>query len=284
MKLVRWASSAFCGRPSDADPLTQTVIDGECHGQYNGDRVDRGDLEPGDGLHQGQPRVQALLRRADGTRLTGDGERATTSDGFELTLHGHLLDVPLRWRKPRHIFVNSMSDLFHEDVPRGVHRSGSSTSWRGAAGTRSRCSRSGRERLAEPAPRRLRLAGERLDGRQRRERASTPTASTTCARTGPQSGSSRSSRCSARLLDLDLGGIDWVIVGGESGPGAGRCSEEWVRDIRDQCRPAGVSVLLQAVGRPEQGATGRVLDGRTYDAMPPREQQTVRQSQVGAGD
>ena len=78
--------------------------------------MDGNDLEPANRLHQGQPGLQALLRRADGAAAAGYGS-TRYDNGFEPTLHDDLLDLPLTWKRPRTIFVNSMSDLFHADVP-----------------------------------------------------------------------------------------------------------------------------------------------------------------------
>jgi protein gp37 len=71
------------------------------------------------------------------------------------------------------------------------------------------------------------------------------------------------------LPNLDLSGIDWVIVGGESGPGARPMAVEWVRDIRDQCLSAGVAFFFKQWGGTVKKRTGRLLDGRTWDEMPP---------------
>ena len=78
--------------------------------------MDRDHLESGDGLHEDQRRLQALLRRANGDTAPRDG-REKYRNGFDLTLHESALEEPLRWKKPRLVFVNSMSDLFHESVP-----------------------------------------------------------------------------------------------------------------------------------------------------------------------
>ena len=72
------------------------------------------------------------------------------------------------------------------------------------------------------------------------------------------------------LPDLDLGGIDWVIVGGESGPGARPMAPEWVVDIRRQCRKAGISFFFKQWGGVHKKRAGRLLDGRTWDEMPPK--------------
>ena len=117
------------------------------------------------------------------------------------------------------------------------------------------------ERLAELSPA-DRLAAERLDGRERRERRLRRSHRRPADDRARTSSSSRSSRCSGRCRSWTCADIDWVIVGGESGPGARPMDPEWVTDIRDQCRRAGVAVLLQAVGRHEQ-EEGRAPPRRT---------------------
>ena len=82
-------------------------------------RMDRDDLEPGDRLHEDKPGMQALLRREDVEAAPGHGSRRSTKSGFSLATHESSLDEPLRWKKPRLVFVNSMSDLFHKSAPSG---------------------------------------------------------------------------------------------------------------------------------------------------------------------
>ncbi len=171
------------------------------------------------------------------------------------------------WKKPQAIFVNSMSDLFHEDVPLEYiqqrlrrHAPRALASLPGADEAR------GAPAGARPA---ARLAAERLDGRERRDSPTTSTASTRCD--GPRrvvkiplAGAAPA----GRFRSLDLDGIDWVIVGGESGPGARPMDPEWVTDIRDQCRRAAVAFFFKQWGGRNKKKNGRLLEGRTWDEMP----------------
>ena len=185
-------------------------------------------------------------------------------NGFELTLQPHMLELPLRWKKPQTIFVNSMSDLFHKDVPLEYIQRVFDV-MRRAHWHRFQVLTKRAERLAE-LDAADRLGAEHLDGRQRRERDHTSRIDDLRA-TRACSSSSRSSRCSARSRP-DLRGIDWVIVGGESGPRARPMDPAWVTDIRDQCRRAGVAFFFKQWGGKNKKKAGRLLDGRTWDEMP----------------
>jgi protein gp37 len=186
-------------------------------------------------------------------------------DGFNVTLHEDLVDLPKRWREPRLIFVNSMSDLFHEKVPlefiQRVFR------------TMAECEQHIFQVLTKRAWR-LRELGPELawppnvwmgvsveDERvvdRIRDLAATP-AQVRFLSLEPLIGP---------LPQLDLGSIDWVIVGGESGPGARPMKGEWVRDIRSQCLAARVPFFFKQWGGARKDLTGRNLDGRTYDEFP----------------
>jgi len=190
-------------------------------------------------------------------------------NGFDLTLRPERLQQPLRWRNPRMIFVNSMSDLFHKEIPnafignvfetmeranwhtfqiltkrsslmrnflrrRYSHNSGPSHMWFGVSVEDS--SKKSRIRHLQDAPAGVRfLSIEPLIG---------------------------------PMGTLDLTGIDWVIVGGESGPGARPMEREWVREVRDQCRDSKVAFFFKQWGglRPKSG--GRKLDGREWSQFP----------------
>ena len=177
-----------------------------------------------------------------------------------------MLELPLRWKKPQTIFVNSMSDLFHEDVPLEYIQRVFDV-MRRAHWHRFQVLTKRAERLAE-LDAAARLGAERLDGRERRERrlrvphrrsAHAPVRSVQFLSLEPLLGP---------LPELDLRGIDWVIVGGESGPGARPMDPSWV-DRHPRPVPARRrAVLLQAVGRNEKEEAGRVLDGRTWDEYP----------------
>jgi protein gp37 len=186
-------------------------------------------------------------------------------DGFELTLQPQKLDLPLRWRVPQTIFVNSMSDLFHEEVPmpyvQAVFDVMRRASW---------------HRFQVLTKRAERLAA--LDA----ELVWAPNiwmgVSVESADYAWRIDCLRRTRAHVRFLslepllgpldDLDLSGIHWVIVGGESGPGARAMDAAWARSVRDQCLRAGVPFFFKQWGGLSKKRAGRVLDGRTWDEMP----------------
>jgi len=188
-------------------------------------------------------------------------------NGFEVTLHPHLIDAPLKWRNPRLVFVNSMSDLFHEDVPlsfiREVFSSMERAHWHTFQVLTKRS-----ERLAELAQH-LRwpenvwmgVSVEDDDVVHRIENLREVPASIHFLSLEPLIGP---------LPDLNLRGIDWAIVGGESGPGARPMEQDWVIDIRDQCRDAGIAFFFKQWGGVFKKRNGRHLDGRTWDELPRR--------------
>jgi protein gp37 len=187
------------------------------------------------------------------------------ADGFKVTLQPDLLDLPMRWRTPRRVFVNSMSDLFHPQVPEDyilrvfdtmnradIHQFQVLTKrpervleldhrlpwtpniWMGTS--------------VENADYICRIDTLRLIGAQTRFLSLEPLL-------GP-------------LPGLDLSGIHWVIVGGESGPGARPMERAWVVDLRRQCRVARVAFFFKQWGGVNKHRTGRLLDGRSYDELP----------------
>jgi protein gp37 len=192
--------------------------------------------------------------------------------GFDLTLVPAKLAEPLRWKAPRTIFVNSMSDLFHKDVPddyvEAVCRVMERANWHTYQVLTKRSSR-----LRNLLQTRLRFASElphvwwgvsvedRAHGLPRVEHLRQAPAAVRFLSVEP-------------LLEdlgvLDLIGIHWVIVGGESGPGARPMPREWVVSIREQCKSAGVSFFFKQWGGVRKSTAGRKLDGQTYDAMPGR--------------
>jgi len=185
--------------------------------------------------------------------------------GFEVTLQEHMLERPLAWKKPQVIFVNSMSDLFHEGIPAGFIRRVfdvmCQANWHQFQVLTKRA-----ERLARLAPE-LPWPGNVWMG-----------VSVESARQVVRVDLLRSVPAAVRFLslepllgplpDLDLAGIGWVIVGGESGPGARPLEEEWVLDIREQCRVARVPFFFKQWGGFPKKAAGRLLQGRTWDEMP----------------
>lgn len=203
-------------------------------------------------------------RMAKRLRAMGKSQYAR---GFKLTLQPEMVDAPRRWRQPRTIFVNSMSDLFHKDVgaeftlrvfnvmnecPQHTFQvltkrpeialalapnlTWSSNIWMGAS--------------IEDARVVHRIDALRLIPAQTRFLSLEPLI-------GP-------------LPGLDLSGIDWAIVGGESGPRARPVDPAWVSDIRDQCARARVPFFFKQWGGVNKKKTGRTLDGKTWDEMPRR--------------
>lgn len=187
--------------------------------------------------------------------------------GFALSLHPHALDLPLRWRKPQVIFVNSMSDLFHEDVPEEFIQRVFATMVR-ADWHRYQVLTKRAERLAELSPRLpwpghvwMGVSVENADYAWRIDRLRSTPAKVKFLSLEPLLGP---------LPDLNLGGIDWAIVGGESGPGARPMDLDWARDIRDQCQAAGGPFFLKQLGGcpDKRGGEKAVLDGRRWTQMP----------------
>ncbi len=197
--------------------------------------------------------------------------------GFDLRLVPEKLAEPLRWSTPRMIFVNSMSDLFHEKVPDDyivkVARVMCAANWHTFQVLTKRP-----DRLRNLLETQLSFAGL--------QRQIWWGVSVEDKKHGlPRIDILRSAPAAVRFLSIeplleDLGGfsldkIDWVIVGGESGAGARPMKPEWVRSVRDQCRKRGVAFFFKQWGGVRKSETGRSLDGRTYSQFPEREEQPV---------
>jgi protein gp37 len=186
-------------------------------------------------------------------------------NGFAVTLHPDLLTLPLRWHQPRRIFVNSMSDLFHEAVPEDFIRQVFDVMARADCHVFQILTKRS-PRLAALAPR-LRWAPNIWQG-----------VSVESARYTTRIDHLQTVPASVRFLSIEpllgpiptlpLGGIDWVIVDGESGPGRRPMAAQWAREIRDQCIAAGVPFFFKQWGGRTPKAGGRVLDRRTWDEMP----------------
>src|SRR5262245_36697861 len=158
-------------------------------------------------------------------------------NGFEVTLHEHALELPLKWKKPQRIFVNSMSDLFHKDVPVDFIQKVFAT-MRQASWHRFQILTKRADRLAElspdidwPANVWMGVSVESADYTWRIDHLRGVGARVRFLSIEPLLGP---------IPNLDLHSIHWAIVGGESGPGARPMQEEWVIEIREQCRAAGV--------------------------------------------
>jgi protein gp37 len=190
--------------------------------------------------------------------------------GFDLRLVPHKLDEPMSWRSPRRVFVNSMSDLFHDAVPDDYIASVADVMVRADWHTYQVLTKRS-ARMCDLLMTRLRLAATKSHiwwgvsvenktyGLPRIEHLRSSPAAIKFLSVEP-------------LLEdvgtLNLSGIHWVIVGGESGFGARPMRREWVVSIRRQCRQNGVPFFFKQWGGVRKSKAGRLLDGRTYDEMP----------------
>jgi protein gp37 len=185
--------------------------------------------------------------------------------GFDLKLWPQRLDIPLRWRRPRLIFVNSMSDLFHEDIPddfiADVFDVMGQAHWHAFQVLTKRD-----ERLAELAPalpwHPNIWMGVTIENRRFVHRAD-------YLREVPAAVRFISAEPLLGPLErLDLDGIDWLIAGGESGPKHRLMREAWALDLRDRCTAEGVAFFFKQWGGVRSKSGGRLLQGRTWDEMP----------------
>jgi protein gp37 len=187
------------------------------------------------------------------------------SNGFKLTLHEHALELPLRWKKPQTIFVNSMSDLFHKSVPEAfVMRT--FDVMRRADWHQYQILTKRSDRLLELSPKLpwmphmwMGVSVENEKYTFRIDHLRMTAAKVKFLSLEPLLGP---------LHNLHLEGIDWVIAGGESGPGARRMDPEWVTGIRDQCVKSDVPFFFKQWGGVNKKRAGRELEGRTWDQMP----------------
>lgn len=197
-------------------------------------------------------------------RLKAMGQPNYTK-GFELRLQPQMLRLPLSWKKPQTIFVNSMSDLFHKDVPleyiQSVFAVMGNASWHNF-------------QVLTKRSERLRDVTFELDWNPNIWMG----VSVENQKVVHRIDDLRSTGAHIKFLsvepllsdipNLDLAGIDWVIVGGESGPRARPMKEEWVLSIKAQCEEQSVPFFFKQWGGVRKHKTGRTLLGRTWDAMP----------------
>jgi protein gp37 len=187
------------------------------------------------------------------------------ANGFNLAVHEHTLEIPLRWKSPQAIFVNSMSDLFHNDVPlsfiKEVFVVMNSANWHQFQVLTKRSARllDLNKQLCWAEHIWMGVSVETEKYVRRIDDLRKTGAHTKFLSLEPLLGP---------LHKLDLSGIDWVIVGGESGPGARPMLEEWVIDIRDQCRKARVPFFFKQWGGFNKKRAGRILEGRTWNEIP----------------
>lgn len=185
--------------------------------------------------------------------------------GFKVTCHEHMLNHPLSWRRPKNVFVNSMSDIFHEAVPLDFIKRVFEVMQK-ASHHRFQLLTKRAERMAElgknlfwPKNVWMGVTVEHSDYLDRIDfLRKTPAVVKFLSLEPLLSG----------LPDLDLLGIDWVIVGGESGPGSRRMEESWVAEIQQSCQRQGVPFFFKQWGGTRKKAAGRALNGQTYDEMP----------------
>jgi protein gp37 len=186
-------------------------------------------------------------------------------NGFQLTLQPHMLEHPLHWKKPRMIFVNSMSDLFHQGVPldyiQRVFDVMRQAPWHTFQVLTKRAARLQRlsEELDWPANVWMGVTVENRDYTCRIQLLRQTQACIKFLSLEPLLGP---------LPHLELEGIDWVIVGGESGPGARPMDAKWVTSIRDQCLTMDIPFFFKQWGGTQKKRAGRVLEGRTWSQWP----------------
>jgi protein gp37 len=210
--------------------------------------------------------LAARLKAMGQPKYQRDGDPRTSGPGFGVTMHPAELEIPRRWRRPRVIFVNSMSDLFHPQV---------------SADFIARVF----EVMAATPQHTYQILTKRPKRARQLLRGWTPVlnvwlgVSIEDERVVDRADILREVPAAVRFLSLepllgplpslDLTGIDWVIVGGESGPDCRPMRKEWVLELRDRCQAAGVPFFFKQWGGPTPKSGGRLLDGRTWNQMPP---------------
>jgi protein gp37 len=186
-------------------------------------------------------------------------------NGFQVSMHEKALDAPLSWKRPQTIFVNSMSDLFHKDVSREfigrIFEVMEQAHWHRFQILTKRAGRLAQLAPSLPWPDNvwMGVTVESADYVDRIDHLRTVNANVRFLSLEPLLGP---------IPNLDLTGIDWAIVGGESGPGSRPMDIEWVRDLREQCLAAAVPFFFKQWGGTNKKKAGRELDGQTYDGMP----------------
>jgi protein gp37 len=186
-------------------------------------------------------------------------------NGFGLTIHERALDLPSRWKTPQVIFVNSMSDLFHEEVPLNFIQK--------VFEVMNQTNRHRYQVLTKRSKNLVELnkeldwteniwMGVSVESEKYKSRIDD------LRKTGAKVKFLSLEPLLGPLPKLDLTDIDWVIVGGESGPGARPLEEEWVTDIRDQCQNAGIPFFFKQWGGTRKKKAGRLLQGRIWNEIP----------------
>jgi protein gp37 len=187
------------------------------------------------------------------------------ANGFNVTIHPHTLTLPLSWKKPQMIFVNSMSDLFHDDVPtsyiKNVFDVMSSASWHQF------------QVLTKRAARLQELSSELIWSQNIWMGVSVENNNNTfridhLKKTGATIKFVSFEPLIGPIQTMDLKGIDWAIVGGESGPGARPMMSSWATSIRDQCLRDNIAFFFKQWGGVNKKKNGRTLEGSIWDQMP----------------
>jgi protein gp37 len=219
---------------------------------------------PVTGCDEISPGCDNCYARRMALRLKAMGQ-ANYRRGFKLTLQPQMVDRPLHWKRPQRIFVNSMSDLFHVDVPADyigkVFETMRAAHWHQFQVLTKRSGRLLKLSPSLPWTENIWMgvSVESPDYVKRIDHLRRSGALVKFLSLEP---------LISALPRLDLSGIDWVIVGGESGPHARPMDPGWVRDIRDQCVDADVAFFFKQWGGVFKKKTGRTLDRRTWDEYP----------------
>jgi protein gp37 len=205
------------------------------------------------------------LKAMGAEKYQHDGDPRTSGPGFGVTTHPNALEQPYLWRSPKVVFVNSMSDLFHAKVPisfvRDIFDVIRETPQHTYQALTKRAHRMARfaDSLDWPQNLWMGVSVESFDVVGRIDHLRAVPAAVRFLSCEP---------LLSALPSMDLSGMDWVIVGGESGPRARPMDRQWVLDIRDQCVDADVAFFFKQWGGRTPKANGRHLDGRTWDQMP----------------
>jgi len=197
-------------------------------------------------------------------RLKAMGQRRYRN-GFKVTLHPEALDEPYGWKKARVVFVNSMSDLFHDRIPFDFIQKVFSAMEANARHT---------FQVLTKRSQRLRELGPLLEWSENIWMGVTVESNDYIHRVDDL----RATNAEIKFLslepllgpvpDLNLTGIDWVIVGGESGPGSREMKEEWVLEVKEKCRIANSAFFFKQWGGVNKKKAGRLLQGRAWDSYP----------------
>ncbi|PYP88059.1 MAG: hypothetical protein DMF61_08140 [Blastocatellia bacterium AA13] len=213
--------------------------------------------------------AERIASRFSGQGMAFEGYAESTKEGprwtGKVTLLEESLELPLRWRKPRRIFVNSMSDLFHEQLPleciQRVFAVMQEAHWHQFQILTKRSAR-----LVDLSPQLLWSPniwmGVSVESREVIGRIDD------LRNTGARVKFLSLEPLIEALPNLDLRGIAWIIVGGESGPGSRPMAREWVADLIDQAAAANVAFFFKQWGGVNKKRAGRQIDGRTWDEMP----------------